>query len=546
MSTTSCMKDVFIKQNYSDGDDYYPVYDGVSNALTIGQISVELTKLIAKNWAKRALPTGQVADFVSDLVAANGPANAVSNFMHKVMHREEITRSDIGNIFKSFVDAGMHIVNIFGTKTPWGLAVSLGYSAIQILKPYVPCLWEDGEPSKDDAEKVKSPLAIDLDGDGIATYALKNGVFFDIDADGFAEKMAWLNGKDALLAIDRNKNGVIDNATELFGDLTAENGFEALKALDSNGDGIIDANDIAWEQLLLWQDTINDGVSTDNELITAADAGIAYIELNYKNQDVTDENGNQHRQTATVHWQDGHTTVIEDIWFQHNNAQTIDLTELDITDEEWADLAELPYIDAFGDVHSLWVAMSLDATLKAMVQDYVSADTATRANMLDDLIYRWTGSDGVDPYSRDPNKAGYGHVMDARQLVSLEHLVGEDYLGTWCWGERDPNPHGKAAPILIAEYNKFKDYVAAQISAQMDYPEIFAPVFLMQYDEETQSLHGNWSLFNTYIQEQFNQGEVIEIKNLLKIANDLGKYNPQYRQDLADNLEVLSQYETMN
>ena len=222
---------------------------------------------------------------------------------------------------------------------------------------------EDKEtPKKEDAEKVKSPLAIDLDGDGIATYAIKNGVYFDIDSDGFAEKTAWLNAKDAFLAIDRNKNGIIDDASELFGDSDkAVNGFEALKALDSNGDGVIDANDAGWEELMLWVDAVNDGVSTDNELITAADAGIAYIELNYKNQDVTDENGNQHRQTATVHWQDGRTTVIEDIWFQHNNAQTIDLTPLDVTDEEWAEIAELPYIDAFGNVHSLWVAMSLDA-----------------------------------------------------------------------------------------------------------------------------------------------------------------------------------------
>ena len=241
------------------------------------------------------------------------------------------------------------------------MTVSILWDLTQLLAPNKPCVFPEKEtPDIKPAQDVKSPLAIDLDGDGIATYALKNGVYFDIDSDGFAEKMAWINGKDALLAIDKNGNGVIDNATELFGDLTATNGFEALKALDSNGDGIIDANDIAWEQLLLWQDAINDGVSQENELITAADAGIAYIELNYKNQDVTDENGNQHRQTATVHWQDGHTTVIEDIWFQTNQAQSIDLTGLNVSDEEWAELAELPYIDGFGNVHSLWVAMSLD------------------------------------------------------------------------------------------------------------------------------------------------------------------------------------------
>ena len=413
-----------------------------------------------------------------------------------------------------------------------------------IFSPMIPCMLEEPEtPKKEDAEKVKSPLAIDLDGDGIATYALKNGVYFDIDSDGFAEKMAWINGKDALLAIDRNKNGVIDDASELFGDSDkAVNGFETLKAMDSNGDGVIDANDAGWEDLMLWIDAINDGVSQSEELVSVKDAGIERIELNYQEQNVTDENGNEHRQTATVYWADGRETVIEDIWFQHNNAQTIDLTELDITDEEWAEIAELPYIDAFGNVHHLWIAMSKDAALKDMVKEYISADNATRADLLDNLIYQWTGSANVDPYSRDPHKAGYGHVMDARQLVTLEHLTGEDYLGTWCWGERDPNPHGKAAPILIAEYNKFKDYVAAQISAQMDYPEIFTPIFLQTFDEETQTLKGDWSLFNNHIKELFDNGDFVEIKTLLKVANDLGKYNPNYRQDYDHNLDELSQY----
>ena len=94
----------------------------------------------------------------------------------------------------------------------------MSYSAIQILKPYAPCLWEEDKPDTEAATKVKSPLVIDLNGDGISTYAIKNGVYFDIDSDGFAEKTAWINSKDAFLAIDRNGNGIIDNASELFGD----------------------------------------------------------------------------------------------------------------------------------------------------------------------------------------------------------------------------------------------------------------------------------------------------------------------------------------
>src|SRR3546814_11623782 len=58
--------------------------------------------------------------------------------------------------------------------------------------------------------------------------------------------------------------------------------------------------------------------------------------------------------------------------------------------------------------------------------------------------------------------------MDARQLIVLEKLVGRGYLGTWCWGERDPNPHGNAAPLLIAEFKEFAQFVNAQLLAQID------------------------------------------------------------------------------
>jgi len=47
---------------------------------------------------------------------------------------------------------------------------------------------------------------------------------------------------------------------------TARDGFEALAALDSNRDGVVDSNDPAYRELLLWQDSNSDGVSTPDEL----------------------------------------------------------------------------------------------------------------------------------------------------------------------------------------------------------------------------------------------------------------------------------------
>jgi hypothetical protein len=39
-------------------------------------------------------------------------------------------------------------------------------------------------------------LVLDLDGDGVETKHVDNGVFFDIDNDGFDEKVGWVKGDD--------------------------------------------------------------------------------------------------------------------------------------------------------------------------------------------------------------------------------------------------------------------------------------------------------------------------------------------------------------
>ena len=260
MSTTSCIKETFIKENIHDGEDYLPIMiNGVGNTITMGQIVKAITEKVATNWAKKVFPAGKVADFISDFSTANGFGGAVASFMHKIVHNEEITSADWGRLAHAALDTGLHMAQLITGRTPFGVGLSLFTSLVEVLSPYVPCIWKDDQPDIKPPQEVKSPLAIDLDGDGIATYALKNGVFFDIDSDGFAEKTAWLNGKDAFLAIDRNKNGVIDDASELFGDSEQyANGFEALKALDTNNDGVIDANDAGWEDLMLWIDAIND------------------------------------------------------------------------------------------------------------------------------------------------------------------------------------------------------------------------------------------------------------------------------------------------
>jgi len=112
------------------------------------------------------------------------------------------------------------------------------------------------------------PLVLDLDGDGIETVGDDAEILFDHTADGLKKGTGWVAADDGMLVLDRNENGTIDTGRELFGDNTlladgekARDGFEALKDFDVNDDGIIDASDDIFEQLQVWQDGNQDGIS---------------------------------------------------------------------------------------------------------------------------------------------------------------------------------------------------------------------------------------------------------------------------------------------
>lgn len=174
------------------------------------------------------------------------------------------------------------------------------------------CYYEQSNPS---------PILIDTDGSGFHLTNAHDGVVFDFFGDGNPIRISWTaaNSTNGWLALDRNGNGRIDSARELFGNVTEQpqssdpNGFLALAVFDrvdygGNTNGVIDPGDAVWSKLRVWIDSNHDGVSQPEELHTLDEIGIHSISLRYTRSAYVDPNGNRFRYRGSLN-PDRHDSV---------------------------------------------------------------------------------------------------------------------------------------------------------------------------------------------------------------------------------------------
>ena len=385
------------------------------------------------------------------------------------------------------------------------------------------------------------PLIIDLDKNGFELTDVENGVHFDMDRNGIDEKTGWITGADAFLALDRNGDGIINDSGELFGDRTylkngnyANSGFQALAEYDDDLNGIINAHDEVYNRLLLWQDKNNDGISTEDELMSLSNAGISAINLGYERVNSTDEeSGSLLANISSVVFDDGSETAVGEFKFNLNKIDTADNIKIDISDE----IKNLPDVRAVGNVHSLHYEMAMDSsgTLTSLVKQFTeSTNFADRKSILTDILYFICDASDIAPSSR-------GSYIDARQVAVIEKMTAEDFYSV----QTGSNVNSAAAVVLKKAYEDlfnayYIDLIYDGIKESLN--------FINVNTDENGNTTYDISFFSSYMNFQLNydiitETQLADIATFLSFNNksaflDFKEYfqniNPSYANTIID------------
>jgi hypothetical protein len=244
----------------------------------------------------------------------------------------------------------------------------------------------------DQSKKQVDPLVLDLDGDGLELTAVKT--FFDFNGDGVRTGTAWVGADDGILVRDLNGNGTIDNGSELFGTDTvksdgthATSGLDALADMDSNGDGQFTAADTDWNQVKVWRDLNQDGITEAGELFTLDELGITRIAVSGVDNG-SSINGNTVEQTASFTI-NGQEQTAGDIGLTSAPFYRQFTDEIAVSEEA----AALPWMRGSGMARDLDEAATLSPELANLLTQFTQATTRdAQMALIDSIITAWAKS----------------------------------------------------------------------------------------------------------------------------------------------------------
>ncbi len=135
------------------------------------------------------------------------------------------------------------------------------------------------------------PLVFNLDGN--VGQISDQKFLFDLNADGTEEEISFTEQGSGFLALDKNKDGEINDGSELFGTRSGD-GFKDLAAYDEDDNGWIDENDAIFDDLSIW--TLDENGDKVQISLYKADVGAIYLgnastEFSLKNETNHEANG---------------------------------------------------------------------------------------------------------------------------------------------------------------------------------------------------------------------------------------------------------------
>lgn len=416
-----------------------------SNAIDLLEDSLDLTSellnLIPPVFTARYLADSNALfedmDFMNDFL--NGMNGMDNSLMQNLADVASVDLANLANMFMSGANDYMEGVQDWFDGMGGGSGGGSGGGGGWTLPCWIGCD-TDGDGSYDTGilgglppiGDIISPLVLDLDASGTIDLLsiVDSEAFFDLDQDGMAERVGWVESTDGLLAIDLNSDGFINDVGELFGNATTD-GFTILAQHDSNNDGRIDSTDNAWSDLLVWQDDNEDGYSQAHEIHTLDDLNITQFDLSgvVELSSPQINEGNQVTHTGTFTIDNGGGAVsraVHDIWFNTDQAFTrhVEPTTIDVR------TLFLPNLRGSGNLKDLHIAMSddntgtgnlLDQVVGLYETDFEEMFTASSDQAVTDILYRWADIESVAYDSRGR------HLDDARHLEFIEELSGEEF-----------------------------------------------------------------------------------------------------------------------